>query len=484
VPAGPAGAPDDLAAKSRLGKELMAAGRYREAVSAYRELVAASPRNPGLLLNLGMALHLAGQSEEAVPLLQTAIRLQPDLLPATLFLGAANLRLGRPEAAVTPLQSAVRLQPDNRDARSMLADALLGLDRPAEALPHLRRLCRLVPADPTTWFNLGKAYEELAGRAFTALLESDPESPLGLALVADARLKQERRNAAFQLYRQALARGATLRGLHAAIASIYRSAGHPEWAAIEEQKEKRLPPPDCARDALECAFAAGKYDEVTAAAAKSATPAARYWSVRAYNELAVQAFSRLAALPPSVESHQWSAQMHREEGRYLESAGEWRKAMALAPDDAGLKLELAVTLRLARDFAGAQKILEELVRASPDAPEANGLLGDVLLAREQPERAIPFLEKAVRLSPEPPPAHGALGRAYAQVGRPADAIPHLERALPADADGSLRYQLARCYQATGQAAKAAAALKDYEQLKKASALEAETAGTGAPITPP
>ena len=54
-------------------------------------------------------------------------------------------------------------------------------------------------------------------------------------------------------------------------------------------------------------------------------------------------------------------------------------------------------------------------------------------------------------SPAAPHAHGALGRAYALAGRAADAIPHLKQALPADVDGSLRYQLARAYQAAGQA---------------------------------
>src|SRR5262249_4586307 len=125
----------------------------------------------------------------------------------------------------------------------------------------------------------------------------------------------------------------------------------------------------------------------------------------------------------------------------------------------------------------------ELLKTSPDLPEANGLLGDVLLAEEQPERALPLLEKAVRLRPEPPQGHGSLGRAYALVGRPADAIPHLEKALPADADGSLRYQPARCYQAAGRREDAQKALAAYEEIRKASP-PPETASQGPPITPP
>ena len=472
----------DLAAKSRRGKELMAAGHYADAVPVYRELVQAVPNNPGLLVNLGMALHLSGQDRDAVAPLEAALGLDPQSLPASLFLGASNLRLGRAAAAVAPLQKAVRLQPDNVEARSMLAEALVSLDRYTAAEPHLRRLAQMAPSDPAAWFNLGKAYEELAGRTFADLLQRDPESPFALALAAGARLEQGQRSAAFRLYRQAIERGPTLRGLHDAVAAIYRAAGHPEWAAVEEEKERALPARDCARDALECAFAAAKYRDVVTAAAASTEPARIFWAVRAYTELAAQAYGRLAALPPSVHSHQWRADTLRNERRHAEAAEEWRRALALAPGDPRLMTELAVTLRMNQDVAGAQKVLQDVLRAQPDAPNANYLLGDVLLAQDHPEQAIPYLEKAVRLVPGQLHAHGALGRAYALVGRAPAAIPHLEQAVPTDEDGSLRLQLARAYQAAGQADKAQAALAAYEEFRKAAA--AETVPTDAAITPP
>jgi tetratricopeptide (TPR) repeat protein len=479
-------APEEkLGGQSRRGKELMAAGRYAEAVPVYREMVAALPGNPGLLLNLGMALHLSGADQEAIPHLEAALRLQPDLMPASLFLGASHLGLGRPDAAVAPLQKVVRLQPDNGEARSMLVEALLGLERYAQAEPHLRRLAQAVPSDPKTWFALGTTYEELRGQAFQALMKQDPEGPFALVLVGDARRKRDQRNAAFHLYRLALERDPAFRGLHAAVAGIYRSAGHDEWAAVEEDRERRLPRPNCAREPLECGFAAGKYQEVAAAAAKSTTSRAYYWRVRAYDQLAEQAFARLTSLPPSVESHEWRAQVHRDERRYPESAEQWRRAVALAPEDPRLRIELAVTLRLNRDFAEAERVLQEALRRDPGAPEALSLMGDVLLAQQQPERAIPFLEKAVQAAPTAPPHdHGALGRAYALAGRSAEAIPHLQKSLPADADGSLRLQLGRAYQATGQAEQARRALKDYEEFRKQLQADAETEREGAALTPP
>jgi len=458
-----------LAERSRAGKELMAAGRYAEAAAAYRELVRAMPGNAGLLVNLGMALHLSGKDAEAIPPLESALRLDPASLPANLFLGAARLRTGRAEAAVAPLQKAVRLQPDNLEARSMLAEALMGLERPGQAEPHLRRITQLAQTDPAAWFNLGQAYEDLAGRAFHGLLEADPESPFALALVGEVRLDEGRRTAAFQLYRQAVERAPTMRGLHAALARIYKETGHADWAAIEQERERRLGAPDCTRASLACTFLAGKYRDVVTAAVDAKGVEAAYWRTRAYNELADESFSRLTSLPPSVHSYEWQAETARSQRRFVESIGFWRKALALGSRDPRLLTELGVTLRMNRDLAEAERVLGEAVRADPEAPETNFLFGDVLLAREQPARALPYLEKAVRADPQAPHAQGALGRAYALLGRPADAIPHLKESLESDTDGSLRLQLGRAYQATGQAELARAALKDYEEFRRAAA---------------
>src|SRR5437879_11116806 len=77
------GQTDDLALKSKRGKDLMAAGRFEEAIPVYRELVKDLPDNPGPLMNLGMALHMAGherRSEEHTSELQSPMYLVCRLL--------------------------------------------------------------------------------------------------------------------------------------------------------------------------------------------------------------------------------------------------------------------------------------------------------------------------------------------------------------------------------------------------------------------
>jgi predicted Zn-dependent protease len=82
------------------------------------------------------------------------------------------------------------------------------------------------------------------------------------------------------------------------------------------------------------------------------------------------------------------------------------------------------------------------------------LMGEILLARQQPEAALPYLAKAVALDAQALPARAAYGRALLLAGKGAEAIPHLQAALPLDADASLRFQLAQAYRASGQVARA------------------------------
>ncbi|PYT70007.1 MAG: hypothetical protein DMG39_17065 [Acidobacteria bacterium] len=121
------GQTDDLTLKSKVGKDLMAAGKFEEAMPVYRELVKALPDNPGPVMNLGMALHMAGHEREAVKEFQEVLKLEPAHMPAHLFLGAAYLVLKEPSKAVEPLQIVVRGQPDNSEARLLLDEGLLAV---------------------------------------------------------------------------------------------------------------------------------------------------------------------------------------------------------------------------------------------------------------------------------------------------------------------------------------------------------------------
>jgi predicted Zn-dependent protease len=457
---------NDLAAKSARANDAMAAGNYKEAVAIYGELARALPDNAGLLMNLGMAQSMAGRPREAIKSLQLAIKLQPSLHPAWLFLGTAFLEAGDAARAVGPLVKAVEIDPGSVRARQMLAEAYLSLERYDEAEAQLRKVTALDQNDATAWYGLGQTHEARARLAFDRLRKAAPESPYESLLVADVLASQKRYEQAIGLYRAALENLPPGRAWHADLAELYERAGQND-AATEERRKAEHVTADCLRRKAECEFDAGRFDNVIAAVRGRKDAESYYWRARAHNELAVEAFARLEQLPPSRASHEFRAQLYRRQGRHGESVKELQQAMKLAPTDRRIREELATSLYLNRDYEAALPLLEDLLKHEPASPELSFLYGDTLLQAQQVEKAIPRLEAAVAGDPAHAEARGALGRAYLQAGQPAKAIPHLAAALETDEDGSLHYQLARAYQATGQPALAKQMLEKYAAIDKA-----------------
>jgi tetratricopeptide (TPR) repeat protein len=200
----------------------------------------------------------------------------------------------------------------------------------------------------------------------------------------------------------------------------------------------------------------------------SATKTSPYARARSSNELALQAFKKLGALPPSAELHTLKAEILSNHDNKLEAVAEWKAAQELAPDDPRIARQIAVALYEARDYTRAVPLLEQMLRANPDAADLHFFVGDSWLQQSQPEKALQPLETAVRLEPNLLPARAALGLTLIRLERAADAVPYLTAALSIDEDGSLHYQLARAYQASGNTAKSAEMMKAYQEIKSRS----------------
>jgi len=475
---------EDLAEKSRRGKQAMAAQRYDEAISIYSELVRALPNEAGLRLNLGLAYSMADQPQKAIPQLEAAVKLQPNLVPALLVLGSSHLDLGTPGKAIGPLQKVIAAQPGNKDARHMLADAFLSLERYEQAAAQFQALTQVDSQNPRIWYGLGRSYEALSNRSFDQIERMDPESPYLMLLAAEVLIQKKRYSNAFSLYRQALNKLPKARFIHEALAEIYRKTGHPDWAVQEENKARQLAPPDCGAPTPECSYLAGRDQDVVAAAKDKKTAAAYYWSARAHNRLALQSFSHLGQLPPSVEQHELAAEIHSAQGRYPEAVRELREALKLSPGELSIQKRLAEALYQSLDLQAAQPLLEDLLKRERGSAELNFLYGDTLLQSQQVEKAIPYLREAVKYDPRLLPAQASLGRAYLQIGKAQDAIPYLKEALQTDTDGSLHYQLARAYQSAGQAELSKQMMQKSREIQKSADAEQQKLEQEIKITPP
>ncbi len=474
----------DLVEKSRRGKEAMAARRFDEAISIYTELARALPNEAGIQLNLGLAYSMARQPQKAIRPLEAALKLQPDLTPASLFLGSAYLDLGQPGKAVAPLQKAVAAMPGNRDAQHMLAEAYLSSGGYEQATARFQTLTKMDSQNPRIWYGLGRSYEALSNRSFDQLERMDPESPYLMLIAAEVLIQKRRYPNAFSLYRQALKKLPNARFIHEALAEVYRKTEHFEWAAQEDAKARQIAPPDCSKPNLECSYMAGQDQDVVTAAKGDKTTAACYWSARAYNRLALQSFSRLGQLPPSVERYELAAEILSVQGRYKEAVQELQQALTLSPNEISIQKRLAEALYQSRDLQAAQTLLEKLLKRESGSAELNFLYGDTLLQAQQVEKAVPYLKIAVKYDPGLLPAKASLGLAYLQIGKAQDAIPYLKESLQTDSDGSLHYQLARAYQSVGQAELSKQMMQKYQEIQKSAEAERQKLEQEIQISPP
>jgi predicted Zn-dependent protease len=442
----------------------MAAGRFREAAALYGELVRALPGNPGLRMNLALALHSAGQYREAIGHFRAVLKQQPNSNSAWLMLGLTHLKLGQPDQAVEPLERVVKAEPGNKIARLELAEAFTAVGQPGQAAGQFKELTKLDPGDPKVWQGLGLSYIALSHQAFTELEQMAPDSAYRDLLLARSLASRNQFNSAFKLYREALAKAPGLCGIHDGIAEIYVKTGHPDWAEVERQRERDLPPPDCTAENFECDFLAGRYDRLLEAAKKFKSAESHYWQAQTYSKLSEECFARLSQMPPSGAIHDLMAEAYRIQGKYDLAAREWQKALELTPQDRRLKQRLARALWLNRDYKNARPLLERLVQLEPESAELNYQLGDTLLSLETAQGAVPYLEMAVKIAPGHTAAHASLGRAYMRLGRPEQAISHLKAALDLDEEGSIYYQLAQAYQKAGQGQLARQTLQKFQEI--------------------
>ena len=455
------------AVRQKLGqaRELVLSGRAAEAVPIYEELLQASPDNPGLMMNLVVARFKAGQYGKVIPLCRRLLEVRPDSAGAWLFLGASYYQTGRYEKAVEPLRKVLAARPDERNARLMLGEALLQLGRPEEAVAELERAAELLPREPRVWYGLERGYTLLAERAERELEQAAPGSAWWHAAAGDLFFRREDYGRALYHYRRALELRPDFPGLHRAVARLYRAAGKPDWARVEEAKTAGASA-GCFADPGACDVLAGKFAAAVRALAGNSSPAALYWKALACRKRAQEALHRLEALPESAQLYELRARRLDELGRFGQAAEQWRKALALASGNAVLRRGLAVSLFEDRDLEAALPLFQELAARRPDDAEARYFIGRILLDMGKAAEALPHLEQAVRLDPGRPPFRAALGEALLKTGRPADAVEHLRAALPEDEDGTFHFQLAQAYRRSGKPELAREAIRKYQDLRR------------------
>jgi tetratricopeptide (TPR) repeat protein len=178
--------------------------------------------------------------------------------------------------------------------------------------------------------------------------------------------------------------------------------------------------------------------------------------MKAWNDALFEMFQKT---PGSFRVNQVSAEIFEIQGRYVEAAAEYRKAiqknpaaldlhfrlgrvllleshapenlalarrefeaeLALNPGDAVPEYEIGQILLASQQTAEAARHFERAAALSPDFPEALEAVAKARMDAQQYAEAIGLLEKVVRLQPANESAHYSLMMAYRNAGRPDDA---------------------------------------------------------------
>ena len=151
--------PKDIMALYGLGSALLAAKEYREAIAAFRRVVALRPKNPLYKVDLAKALEAYGRYGEALGLLKP---LGPRLSPGGRFvLARALLESGHPREALEILKGLEGRWPDRAGLYFLMARCYGGMKRPGEAHYYFYRHYSLVGNGDAARYHRAMALRQL-----------------------------------------------------------------------------------------------------------------------------------------------------------------------------------------------------------------------------------------------------------------------------------------------------------------------------------
>jgi tetratricopeptide (TPR) repeat protein len=201
-----------------------------------------------------------------------------------------------------------------------------------------------------------------------------------------------------------------------------------------------------------CAYSTGDYRNAFDAAGKLTTNTSTeaeglYWETKSAQKLATEALGRASELDASSPKlHILLGDVYRHREYFPDAEQEYRKALALEPEDSGALFGLSLALLADQQTDEAFRLTRAALQKNVSDPELNALMGEILCARRDFSEAEPYLKRSLNTKPElVPHIHALLGKVYAEANRTQQAIAEFKLALRGDKDGSLHYQIARLY---------------------------------------
>lgn len=323
----------------------------------------------------------AGDASAALQAAQAADALapqQPDVLD---LLGQAQLAAGEPRQAIATLSKAVALRPDAAETHLRLAEAYERTSQPAQAAPHRRRAAELAPgltkdqlSVVAAAMNDGRIDAALA--VARALQQRRPQDAAGYRIEGDLLARTRQWDGAVAAFRKAVARvrpaDAPMR-LHWAMTVSGRTreaaAFAQEWSAAHPADAGfHLYLAEAAMLGGDAGRAEAEYRRVVELRPDTAVAlnALAYLAVQNGKPGAMELAQRAVALEPTNADYVDTLALAYAHGKQWAQAIEWQlKAVGLAPEKGGMRLQLARFYLQSGDKPRALEQLAQLQRLGP-----------------------------------------------------------------------------------------------------------------------
>ena len=427
----------DQARQEKLAAAVRAhrAGRLREAVAGYQQLLQPTPDDADILQLLGVAHAQLGSCVDAVRLFARSLELQPDRPTVLLNLAQALHTLGREAEALEACNRALALDASLAGGYRTRAAVLTALGRREEALANAGQAVRVARGDPGAHADLGVALEAV-GRDREAL------ECFERAVALDPNLAAAHHNRAMLLARLGEHEGA-LQSFDRALAL---QPHHAALIANRGKTLKELGRLSEAEQSYSLALAIDPRDPVSLHARALLRYLLRRYdeALRDYAALAAHGRENAAAL---VGRGATLVALHR----YGEALAPLERAIELQPAEAEAHIQRGVALLNLGRNAEARESFDRALAIRPDVPEVLNNRGIALTATGRLSEGLESFIRSAALNGATAENQTNIGIVLRILGRHREAAASFGRALAEQPlDPSARFALAFMHLALGE----------------------------------
>ncbi len=202
--------PEHADALHVLGFILARTGRREEGMTLVDRSIERDPGNPGFLNNRAILLSDSGRLDEALADVRRAVEREPRFLAGYCHLGSLLRRLGRHEEALAAFHRALLLDPRSVDAHVGLGNVLRSRGERAGAAASFQAALALDPSNAPAHYNLGclrldEGDARAAESSFRRALDCDARNPQAWTSLAAALMRLGRSAEARAGFERALA---------------------------------------------------------------------------------------------------------------------------------------------------------------------------------------------------------------------------------------------------------------------------------------